>query len=394
MIRAARLAASTCILAGLLNCGHSDHSVEVLRRGLAGEPASLDPGAAADSFSFQVLQDLYEGLTVESATGEVLPGTAASWTIDQTGTEYTFHIRGNARWSNGNPVRAQDFMLAWRRVVDPSRGSQVSDDLRLIAGAAEIIAGQLPPSELGVSAPSDDVLIVKLARPAPYLPQILTHSAAFPVYSEASARSHSPKTWISNGPYVLSKWMPGTRITLNQNPKYWDLANVRVARVEYQIASDQNSQLAQYRSGQLDMTDIVPPNAIPWIRTEHPKELIVSPFLATAYFSLNLTAPIFASDIRLRKALAMAIDRKRIASAQGFGQPPAYGFVPPGTWNYMPQSWQWANLDDSYRIAEAKRLYADAGYTLANPLHLRLLFNAKRLLSKRQFWLQQCGRKR
>ena len=166
MIKAARLAAATCVLAGLWSCGDSDHSVEVLRRGLAGEPASLDPGAAADNFSFQVLQDLYEGLTIESATGEVVPGTAASWTIDPTGTEYIFHIRGNARWSNGKPVRAQDFMLAWRRVVDPSRGSQVSDDLRLIAGAAEIIAGRLRPSELGVSAPSDDVLIVKLAASA------------------------------------------------------------------------------------------------------------------------------------------------------------------------------------------------------------------------------------
>jgi oligopeptide transport system substrate-binding protein len=377
---AVRFIAAICVVAGLCGCSHSNQSSQVLRRGLAGEPASLDPGAAADNFSFQLLQDLYEGLTVESATGEILPGTAASWTIDPSGTEYTFRIRGNARWSNGQPVRAQEFVAAWQRVVDPSRASQVSDDLRLIAGATQIIAGRLPPSELGAHAKSDDVLVVKLERPAPYLPQILTHSATFPVYSEASARSHSPDTWISNGPFVLSRWMPGTQIALSQNSKYWDSANVHVAGVEYQVASDQNSQLAQYRAGQLDMTDIVPPNAIPWIRDEHPRELLVSPFLATAYFSLNLSTPIFASNVRLRKALSMAIDRKRIANAQGFGQPPAYGFVPPGTWNYTPQSWQWASLDDSNRIAEAKRLYSEAGYSLANPLHLRLLFNANTVI--------------
>jgi oligopeptide transport system substrate-binding protein len=136
-----------------------------------------------------------------------------------------------------------------------------------------------------------------------------------------------------------------------RNSSYWDRANVHIAKVEYQVASDQNSQLAQYRAGQLDMTDIVPPNAIPWIQAEHSKELVVSPFLATAYFGLNLSTSIFASNLRLRKALAMAIDRKRIAAAQGFGQPPAYGFLPPGIWNYNPQNWQWAAFDDDDRIA-------------------------------------------
>jgi oligopeptide transport system substrate-binding protein len=163
---------------------------------------------------------------------------------------------------------------------------------------------------------------------------------------------------------------------LERNSNYWDRENVRIAKVEYEIASDQNSQLAQYRAGQIDVTDIVPANAIPWINAEHPKELVVAPFLATAYFGLNLSAPNFASNLRLRKALAMAIDRKRIAAAQGFGQPPAYGFVPPGTWNYDPQYWEWSSLGDADRIAEAKHLYLDAGYTFARPLRIRLLFNA------------------
>jgi oligopeptide transport system substrate-binding protein len=376
---AAQLLIATCLLIGLWSCGQSTNSVtsvEVLRRGLAGEPSSLDPAVAADNFSFQLLQDLYEGLTIESATGQVLPGVASSWTVDPTGTQYTFQLKHAARWSNGKPVRAQEFVFAWRRVVDPTRGSLVSDDLRLIAGAPAIIAGRLPSSELGVFAPSDDVLVVKLERPAPYLPQILTHSATFPVYSEASARSHSSESWVSNGPYVLTSWRPGTSVEIVKNPNYWDRNNVRIAQVKYEIASDQNSQLAQYRAGQIDITDIVPANALPWINAEHPKELVVAPFLATAYFGINLSAPLFASNLQLRKALAMAIDRKRIAAAQGFGQPPAYGFVPPGTWNYHPQSWPWADVPDAERIAEARRLYSEAGYTLAKPVRIRLLFNA------------------
>jgi len=373
------------LLALLCSCRNSEKvsdSTTVLRRGLAGEPAALDPASAADNFSFQVLQDLYEGLTVESPSGDVLPGVASSWTVDATGTKYTFNLRHDARWSNDTPVRAQQFASAWQRVVDPRSGSQVSDDLRLIAGATEIIAGHLPPSALGAYAARDDVLVVTLERPAPFFPQLLTHSATFPVYSEASARSHSPDTWISNGPYVLSKWLPGTRLELAKNPRYWDTANVNVSRVDYQIASDQNSQLTQYRANQIDITDIVPPNALPWIRAEHPEELVVAPFLATAYFGLNLSTPQLASNVQLRKALAMAIDRRRVADVQGFGQPPAFGFVPPGTWNYNPQSWQWANLNDVDRIAEAKRLYANAGYSLANPVHLRLLFNANTVIKQ------------
>ena len=154
---------------------------------MAGEPSSLDPAEAADNFSFQLIQDLYEGLTIESAGGEILPGVASSWTVDSLGTEYTFRLRESARWSNGKPVRAQDFVLAWRRVVNPGRGSLVSDDLRLIVGASEIIAGRLSPNDLGVDAPRDDILVVKLDRRAPYFPQMLTHSATFPVYSESES---------------------------------------------------------------------------------------------------------------------------------------------------------------------------------------------------------------
>jgi oligopeptide transport system substrate-binding protein len=384
MTKTPHIALSIWVLLGVLSCDHSTQRepTSLLRRGLSGDLSSLDPAAAADTFSIQVLQDLYEGLTAESPTGAATPAVASSWSVDPAGTQYTFHLRPDARWSNGKPVRAQDFVVAWRRVLDPKQGSPVADDLRLISGAGAITAGQAAPETLGVTAPNDDVLIVNLSQPAAYLPQILAHSAAFPVYSDAAARTHSASEWVSNGPYVLSKWQPGTSLELTKNPAYWDKANVHIPTVEYQITSDDGSQYARYRAGQIDLTDSVPANMLPALRAENSSELVIAPYLGTAYYGLNLSNKTIGSNLALRKALAMAVDRRQLVDTLGFGQVGAYGFVPPGTWNYDPQSWQWTGLNDAGRIAEAKRLYAQAGFTPGSPLHLRLLFNSNPVIRR------------
>ena len=376
---ATRLALGLCLLAGLWSCDRSATHLTFtpgLHRGLAGEPSTLDPAAVADNFSAEVLRDLYEGLTTETPSGEVVPGVASTWSVDPTGRQYTFQLRPDAKWSNGSLIRAQDFVIAWRRVVDPKQGSPVADDLRFLAGAAAIIDGKAPTSDLGVFAPSDDILVVKLDRPVSYFPQLLTHAAAYPIYSDTVARSHDPKIWISNGPYILSNWSPGTVVSLTQNLNYWDRKNVHIPRVDYEIVPDENSQYARFRAGQLEMTDTVPANAIPQLQRENSSELFIAPFLATAYYGLNLSKPPLASNRKLRQALAMAIDRQELVTAQGFGQTPAFGFLPPGTADYSPQTWLWKNLSDAERAAEAKRLYAEAGYSAKKPLRLRLLFNS------------------
>ena len=168
---------------GILGCSQPQspaNTAEILHRGLSGEPATLDPAAAADTFSSEVMEDLYEGLTTESPSGEIIPGVASSWTVDASGTQYTFQLRPDAQWSNGNPVRAQDFIAAWQRALDPKQGSPVADDLRLILNAPAIIAGKSPVSALGVEARGDSVLIVNLEQPAPYFPQMLSHSCRLP----------------------------------------------------------------------------------------------------------------------------------------------------------------------------------------------------------------------
>jgi oligopeptide transport system substrate-binding protein len=347
-----------------------------LRRGLNGEPSTLDPAIAGDTFSTDLIQDLYEGLTVGSADGQVIPGVAESWTADSTGTEYTFKLRSDARWSNGAPVTAQQFVTAWRRVVDPKSGSPEADNLRLIAGASAILAGNAPPESLAVTATSPNVLLVKLQAPAPYLPQLLSYSVAFPTYSPASAKSHDPATWVSNGAYVLRKWNPGSSIDLARNESYWDKEHVQIPNVQYQFATDEAAQFARFRAGEIDLTDVVPANALPALRAAHSTELVLTPFLATAYYGLNLEQGPVAKNVRLRQALAMAIDRHRLVDALGFGQAPAYGFVPAGIWNYSPQTFPWANLSDEARVAEAQRLFKSSGFQPGTAVTLRVLHNS------------------
>jgi oligopeptide transport system substrate-binding protein len=379
------LAILILILSGLLfGCYKESRSDRtVLRRGLTGEPGTLDPGLSADIFSDAVLLDLYEGLTAESPSGEVIPGAADSWTVDATGTEYSFHLRADARWSNGERVRAQDFVDSWRRAIDPKFGSPDADDFRLIANGASIIAGKAPPSSLGVSAVSDELLVVKLERPAPYFPEILAHTSTYPVYLKDAhiVGTHDPKKWISNGPYVLSEWLPTTRVELKINPTYWDRDRVSIKGVRYEFTADDSTQYSAYRAGQLDMTDTVPVAALPLIRREHPSELQITPFLGTVYYGINLANNTLSSGA-LRQALAMAIDRKRLVESLGFGQVPAFGFVPPGTTNYTPQEWEWRSLSDKERVQRAIQLYSQAGFSPSKPLRLRVLLNANEVIQR------------
>jgi oligopeptide transport system substrate-binding protein len=348
---------------------------DTLRRGLGAEPSSLDPAKAADSYSSELLRDLYEGLIAQATDGALAPGVAESWDVNDAGTEYQFHLRYDARWSNGEPVKASDFVNAWRRAVDPATGSPAADNFRLIVGTNEILAGRAPAGTLGVSAPRDDLLIVKLDKPAPYFPQLLTHSSTFPIYSKESAESHDPATKISNGAYALSRWTPGNALQLVRNEHYWDRGNVHIAQVDYFPVPDENAEYLRYRAGELDLTENVPLSAVATIRRERPAELHTAPFLATAYYALNLHSGPLMGSTALRQALAMAIDRHALLTLLPFGQRAAFGFVPPGAANYSPQSWDWAEVSDEARIQESKLLYAQAGYSLKKPLHLRLLFN-------------------
>ncbi len=353
-----------------------------LRRALGAEPATLDPPSAIDNFSAQVIYDLYEGLTAISPEGQVVPGVAAEWAIDATATEYKFTLRSDAKWSNGNAVRAQDFVSSWHRAIDRRFSLPISNDIKTLAGANEIVAGREPVESLGVVAESDTVLRVKLDKPVAYFLELLAHNTMLPVFSDESARSHQGGQLISNGPYKLAAWQPGGSVKLDANTHYWNRANVKVDHVTYLIITNQDAQYAAYRSGQVDITDTAPPAALKEYGADKSRELFVSPYLATAYYGLNFLSEKLAKNLSLRTALVMAVDRNRLVASLGLGQVAAYGLIPPGTWNYATQNYKWSSLNNNEREKNARDFYEKAGYSRQNPLKLRLLVNSSQSIKQ------------
>ena len=189
---------------------------EDIRRCIRGEPASLDPQTAGDTISFEVLRDLFEGLTAESASGEIVPGVAQNWSVSSDGLRYEFDLRPQAEWSNGDIVTAAEFVAALQRAVDPATGSPEAELLKPIRGAQAIIAGKAPPTTLGVRAEGEHKLLIELTAPAPYFPAILANAVAYPVYRGVPAASGPSRRGpaVSNGAYVLAEWVPGGKLTL------------------------------------------------------------------------------------------------------------------------------------------------------------------------------------
>ncbi len=378
----------------------ADAAPLILRRGLGGQPGSLDPQRAEDAFSFDVLRDLYEGLTTSSPSGEVLPAAAESWSVDEAGTHYTFKLRRNARWSNGDPVLARQFVTALRRAVDPATASGGADLLRSIENAPAILKGELPADKLAVRAPDDLLLEVTLSQPVPYFPDILTNTVASPVHDSSLTNtggfSKSGAT-VSNGPYSLAEVVPGASLRLVRNAFYWASGTVKFDEVRYELMPDENSEFTRYRAGQLDVTNNVPEQRFDELAKQPDSGLQHRATLATFYFSFNTDQGPLRRNPALREALSLAIDREAIAtSITRAGQVPAYALVPEGVWNYTPATYEWLNSALAARRAKARSLYSAAGYSATKPLHLRMLYNENDLIQKvcvaiAAMWKQELG---
>src|SRR5882724_3357599 len=204
----------------------------ILRRGLPGEPRTLDPQLAEDTFSFPVLRDLYEGLTAEGRNGQIVPGAAESWTVDETGTIYTFLLRPMVKWSDGDPIVAAEFVQGLRRAVDPQTASGSSALLAVIKGASDIIAGRKKVTDLGVTAIGDSTVRIELEHPAPFVLEILSQPIAAPEHIHANPEIPTPgsaeQTKVSNGAYTLTRRISGSLIELARNPNYWNASNVLI----------------------------------------------------------------------------------------------------------------------------------------------------------------------
>lgn len=351
----------------------------IFRRGNEFEPATLDPQLASDNASHTILLDTFEGLTAVNGKGEVIPGVAESWTVSDDGRHYTFTLRDNAKWSNGEPVTAQDFVYAWRRALDPQTASKYSFVLYPIKNAQAVNNGTQSADTLGVQAPDAKTLHVELEGPTPYFLELLYQPASYPVLQsiveQHGAQWTQPGNMVSNGPFVLREIVPQTQITVEKSPHYWDAANVKLDKVQYFTIENANSGLSRYRAGELDMVN-VPQDRLDWVRANLPGEFITYTRLGTYYFGFNQTRPPFKDNPKLRQALSMAIDRDIIAEKLGrAGQEPAYSIVPPATARHTPWLPDWATLPREERIAKAQALYKEAGYSAEKPLKVKLVYN-------------------
>ena len=354
----------------------------ILRIGNGPEPETLDPHRAEGVSTGNILRDLYEGLTGLAPDGSVIPATAAGWEISPDGLDYTFHLRETARWSNGDPLGADDFVAGLRRSADPATGSKYAQILSPIDNAAAVSAGRLPPERLGVVALDAHTLRIHLQGPTPYFPGLLAHPATFPIHRPSLQRYGRdfarPGRLVSNGAYQLRDWVVQSQVGLVRNPYYWDDARTAVGTVIYYPTEDLSSELKRYRAGELDCTYAIPMSQARRVRGLFGAELHLAPYLGSYWYGYNLSRPPFKDSPQLRQALSMAIDRQVIADKllQGAALP-AYGYVPPGTWNYTPQSPPWAAWPREQRLAEAQRLYAAAGYSAQHPLQLELRYNTQ-----------------
>jgi len=385
-------------------CGGPDShgpAASVLHRGLTSDPESLDPHKARSVQALEVLRDIGEGLMSYSASGDLVVGTAGDWAISADGLTYTFHIREDATWSNGDPVTAQHFVFGLRRLVDPATAAFYSQMIGDVVNAKEIIAGKAPPADLGVEAVDDRTLVITLVRPTPYLLSLLTFPSTFPLHpgavaehGEAFARAGN---LLSNGAYKLDGWEPGSVVELSRNELYWNNAATAIEEVRHHIVTQEMAELNRYRSGEIQITGSVPPDSFKQVRKEYPQELHIAPYLGVYYYGFNLTKPPFRDNPQLREALSMAVDRDvLVESITGRGEAPAYSWVPPGVDNYEPRRFNYADQSQDERNSHARRLLTEAGYGPGNPLKFELRYNTsdtqqKIALAVQSMWRNAIG---
>jgi ABC-type oligopeptide transport system substrate-binding subunit len=370
-------------LLSLAACGGPEQPqrpANTLERGLPTDPETLDHHKARSTQAAEVIRDLGEGLTGYSAAGELVPAAAASWEIAEDGLTYTFYLRQEARWSNGESVTAHDFVAGMRRLVNPATAGVYAEMLVALENADGIVSGDIPVSMLGVEATDDYTLVLRLVQPTPYLLGLLSHPSTFPV-NRGALEAHGdtfarPGKLVSNGAYRLDAWVPGSIVSLKRNEHYWNNAGTAIDAVNYHVIVQDRSELNRYRAGELHITSTVPAESFAQIRGEYGEQLHVAPYLGVYYYGFNLSKEPFRDSLALREALSMAIDRDELAqSVLGRGETAAYSWVPPGVNNYSPSQIGFVALDKAEREQLARARYKEAGYGETQPLEIEIRYN-------------------
>ena len=363
---------ATCVT--LAGCGSSETNVVAgnksgtLYWGNGTEPQSLDPQIATGVPEHHIISAVMEGLVLKDRkTLEPRPGVAKTWDISNDGRVYTFYLRENAKWSNGDAHTADDYVWSWWRALQTTLGNQYAYMLFPIKNAKRYYDGETSDfSDVGVKAIDNRTLQVTLTNPTPYFLQLLDHYSLFPVHQatiekfgradERGTRWSYEGNLVGNGPYKLEEWKINRHITVTKNPYYWDEANVSINSIVFKPVDNAVTEERMFRAGALHVTSSIPADKIAIYQEKSAPELKITPYLGTYFYRLNINTPQL-QDKRVRRALGMAIDRKQLVDniTKG-GQIPAYTMTPPGTMGYFPEST--LNFDPE----AAKRLLAEAGY--------------------------------
>ncbi|CAI1547931.1 Periplasmic oligopeptide-binding protein precursor [Serratia proteamaculans] len=343
------------------------------------EPATLDPNLAESNVEFYIFNDLFEGLLRVGKNGEVIPALATQW--ENQGNVWTFHLRPEAKWSNGDPLTAEDFVFSWRRLTDPKTASPYGSYLAsaYVLNAAEINAGSKPPSELGVKALDAHTLQVTLAEPNSYLLKQLVHFPVLPVNQKVVEKYGKdwtqPKNFVGNGAFRLAQWVVNEKVVVERNSQYWDNAHTVLSKVTF-LPLQGFPEVARFRAGEIELGYSAPPELYQQLKSSLGEEQLVTyPLLSTSYFAFNNRQAPF-NDVRVRQALNLALDKEIIATkVLGYGQQPAWTFTPTGAGGYTLRAGEAAGWSREQRIAQAKKQLTAAGFNAEHPLRFTLLYS-------------------
>lgn len=409
--RAALLATAAALIALTAGCpnkkaGPSAEAppagAKVLRASNGSEPQDLDPQVVTGVGEHKIITALMEGLVTYSPEGGIAPGVAERWTISDNGLVYTFNLRADARWSNGEGVTAGDFVRSFQRMLSPSLGAEYAYQLFYLTHAEDFNTGKLKDfSQVGVKAIDDRTLQLTLDHRTPFLLELLLHYSWFPVHiptvEKFGGLERKGSAWtragnyVGNGPFVLAEWKPNQKITVTKSPTYWDKSRVKLDAIEFFAIDNADTEERMFRTGKLDYAYSLPLNKMETYRNEHADTYRQVPFYGAYFYRVNVTKKPL-DDKRVRRALALAIDREAIVKniLRDAGQKPAYNFTPSSE-----KFTSTARLNGD--LEEARRLLAEAGYPDGKGMpSVEILFNtldSHRVIAEaiQQMWKTRLG---
>lgn len=399
------------ILILLAGCTKRETPVEIgnrekiLHLGNLSEPKDLDPHVVTSVSAYNIIAALLEGLVSEDPDEpslKTVPGTAESWTVSADQTVYTFKLRENAKWSNGDNVTANDFVFSYQRMLSPTMGSPYAYMLHLLKNGRLYNLGKLNDfSQVGVKALDEKTLELTLEQPTPSFLSQLNHWSWFPVHpptillfgkqDEMGTAWTQPGNFVGNGPFTLKVWRQNQSIVVEKNPQYWDNETVQLNEIHFYPIGDHTIEERSFRAGQLHVTGTIPLDRVPYYKKEKPELLRLDPYLRSYYYLLNINKPPL-NDLRVRKALTMVIDREMLAQfVTRSGEEPAYSFTPPYLDGYQPPKRFSSDID------AAKQLLTEAGFPNGEGFpKLTLLFHTSDLHTRiaeviQQMWKDHLG---